>query len=279
VAVDAGRNVLLTGSFEDSVSFGGSQLTSAGARDGVVARYTPAGAHFFSVRFGGQLTDEGRDVVASIGAEVVAAGYTTDSTGHAHLRLAKYSGGGTQQWSRTTGGTGTSQGLALVVDANRDVIVSGIFSDDADFGNVVLNAAGFDVFLAEYTADGDPRWARGFGNTGGTMGTVWPFDLALDPNDDIVMTGSFQFNTDFDGGPLSSAGDNDVFLARYANFGGTHLSSVRFGGRGNDQGLAVAVGPDHQVYVGGAFSGTADFLNGSLASAGFQDAFLLRWKP
>jgi len=53
VAVDASGNVFVTGHFQGTVNFGGSNLVSQGGTDIFVAKYDVAGAHLWSQRFGG----------------------------------------------------------------------------------------------------------------------------------------------------------------------------------------------------------------------------------
>jgi len=58
-AVDSGNNVIAAGIFSDTVNFGGDQLTSAGAADIFLVKYSPTGSHLWSRRFGSTGSDAG----------------------------------------------------------------------------------------------------------------------------------------------------------------------------------------------------------------------------
>ncbi|MBI4704729.1 MAG: SBBP repeat-containing protein, partial [Deltaproteobacteria bacterium] len=83
---------------------------------------------------------------------------------------------------------------------------------------------------------------------------------------------------DFGGGPLVSAGSNDIYVLKL-NPSGQHLSSKRFGSSGQDYGQAVALDANGNALVTGYFSGTVDFGGAPLTSAGSTDIFVLKLAP
>lgn len=99
----------------------------------------------------------------------------------------------------------------------------------------------------------------------------------------VYVTGVFQGTVDFDTGPstynLTSAGDKDVFVAKYSATG-TLVWAISLGGTGTDTGNGIAVSSSGNVYVVGGFSNTATFGSGSatvsLTSAGSTDAFVAK---
>ncbi len=72
VAADASGNCVISGFFNNSASFGGSTLTSAGSSDVFVAKFAPFGLPTWSARYGGVGTD-------------YAWGVALGPTGSAHL--------------------------------------------------------------------------------------------------------------------------------------------------------------------------------------------------
>ncbi|HAF67779.1 MAG TPA: hypothetical protein DCL16_01555, partial [Acidimicrobiaceae bacterium] len=52
VAVDGSGNVYTTGNFQDTVNFGGGNVTSAGSYDAFVTKLNAAGAHQWTTTFG-----------------------------------------------------------------------------------------------------------------------------------------------------------------------------------------------------------------------------------
>src|SRR6185369_14395845 len=113
-------------------------------------------------------------------------------------------------------------------------------------------------------------WSKRFGGTADDYG----YGLAVDPSGNVALTGSFRNTADFGGGPLTSAGGTDVFLASFTP-SGAHRWSRRAGGSGDDAGQAVAVAGD--LLVTGPFQGTIDFGAGPLVAAGGGDLFVARY--
>src|SRR5205823_656608 len=93
----------------------------------------------------------------------------------------------------------------------------------------------------------------------------------------IVITGVFTQTVDFGGGPLTSAGAYDIFLAKYSA-SGTHLWSKRFGGATDDVGQGVAVDSAGNAFVTGMFTNQIDFGGGLLISQYFEtDQFVAKF--
>ena len=74
--------------------------------------------------------------------------------------------------------------------------------------------------------------------------------------------------------PLTSAGERDAFVAKYAGANGGHLWSKRLGNTSVDEGAGIAVNAAGDVAVTGSFVGSVDFGGGPLTppSAG-SDVF------
>ena len=72
------------------------------------------------------------------------------------------------------------------------------------------------------------RWSERHGDAADQNGA----SLAADPAGNVYVAGYFQGEIDLGGGPLTSAGSTDVFLAKFSA-DGTHMWSKRFGMRPN----------------------------------------------
>jgi len=181
-------------------------------------------------------------------------------------------------WSRRLGGTDYDLGYAVAVDAAGDAIVAGSFRGTADFGGGPLSSAGSDdVFLAKYAPGGAHLWSRSFGGSGSDVAKA----IAVDAGGNVAITGRFSATVDFGGGPLTSAGGDDIFVALY-DPAGNPLWSRRFGGPAGDQGQGVAFDRSGNVLLTGYFNGSADFGGGALNAyfgAGDIDSFLVKLSP
>jgi hypothetical protein len=86
----------------------------------------------------------------------------------------------------------------------------------------------------------------------------------------------FRDSVDFGGGALTSAGDTDIFVARFSA-SGNHLLSKRFGDADTQWGNSVAVDASGNTIMAGAFAGGMDFGGGVRTSAGGYDLFFAKF--
>jgi hypothetical protein len=92
--------------------------------------------------------------------------------------------------------------------------------------------------------------------------------VAFDSSGNVVVTGHFSYTADFGGGSLSSAGGDDIFVAKYAS-DGTHQWSKRFGDAVDQDAMAVAVDSSGNIVITGFYKGTLDFGSGPLINTYF----------
>jgi len=286
-AVDTSGNVVIVGDMQGSVNFGGTTLTSVGDYDVLVVRYSSAGAHLWSRRFGSTGSDRGFGVGVDSSGNVYVTGNFAGtvnfggsalvSAGNADIFLAKYSSAGAHIWSKRIGGTGADVGNAISVKSDGTFAITGyfgVFGGPVDFGGGPLTSAGgSDVFVAEYASSGAHVWSRAIGGIGNDVG----FSVAIDGTSGAVaITGYFTGNVPFACNGITSAGDADGFVLQYSPTGS--LAWIRrFGGTSDDRGTAIAIAPGGSVVLTGYFNNTADFGGGTHISVGGADIFLAKY--
>lgn len=155
----------------------------------------------------------------------------------------------------------------IVVDSSGNVLISGSYIGDIDFDPspsqfILSNPLVGDwwltkqkTFLAKYDPNGNLIWAVDFG---GMRSEV--MSLAVNSNDDIFITGTFDQNIDIDPSSasyiLNATAIKNILLVKYD--GSANLQwGFALGNTGTNWGVAVAAGANH-VYLTGAFSGTCD---------------------
>jgi PKD repeat protein len=286
IGVDPAGNVIVAGTFQGTVDFGGGVLTAAGGstdQDVFVAKYSPTGAHLWSRRFGNAATydyasglavDGTGDVVltGSFYGSIGFGGASLSSAGGWDGYLAKLRGtDGTQLWSKTLGGGGDDAGYAVARDASGNVVAIGSFKGSANFGGGLrTSAGGQDLFIVSFTPAGAYRWSQTKGGTGDDAG----YGVAIDPAGSAIVTGWFQGTVNFGGAALTAVGAGDMFVARYdANANGAHQSSARFGGLNYQYGAAVAATPNAAI-IAGYFQNTVNLGSGTFTAAGLYDGFV-----
>jgi hypothetical protein len=282
VAVDGSGNIFVTGSFSGTVDFGGGSVISAGGTDIFLATYNANGSHLWSLHFGAANDDFATSVAVDVsgnafitgkfGGAVNFGGGARTSAGGYDIFLAKYDAAGSHQWSNTFGGTSDDGGNSVAVDASGNALIAGEFGGAVNFGGGArTSAGGYDIFLAKYDAAGSHQWSNTFGGTSDDGGN----SVAVDASGNAFITGKFAGAVNFGGGARSSAGLQDIFLAKY-NAAGSHLWSKTYGGASDDVGNSTAVDGSGNALVTGYFKGTADFGSVALLSAGLDDVFLTR---
>jgi len=155
-------------------------------------------------------------------------------------------------------------GYGVTVDAEGNSYITGRFSATADFdpgsGTHELTAQGTsntksDIYLAKYNSDGEYQWAIGFGSEQ----TDYGYGVALDGNGGVYVTGYFKESVDFGGTTLTSAGNYDVFFAKYNTSDGSLVWAKNIGGDKAENAYCLEVVAGN-VYIVGRFQGTnSDF--------------------
>ena len=206
-AADASGNLLVTGSFGGSLTFGDTTLTSTGATNLFVAKLDQSGAPLWSERFGSGQSASAGLAVDSAGNVVVIGSFqgsidfggtvlAIDGGATNGLFVAKLDPSGTPLWSQ---GFGNAGGSGVAVDLAGNVLVTGVFTESADFGCGALMAADAeDGFVAKLDSDGSCWWSK-------PLGTAGPNSIAVDAAGDAFITGTFVGTVDFGGGAFTSA--------------------------------------------------------------------------
>lgn len=230
IAVDGAGNVVVTGLFQGTASFGALSQTSAGNYDAFVAKLNGSGAWQWAIRAGGSSSDGGKAVTTDVAGNLYVTGYfgasvafgatTLINTGaSSDVFVGKVSPAGVWQWAKSAGGAGTDTPADIALDGANNVFLTGTFTSAATFGAVSLpNAGAQDVFVTKLNSSGTWQWATGTGGTSPDGTTA----LAVDAMGDVYVTGYFNSPTiAFGGTTLTNVGSTDAFTASLTSAGGT----------------------------------------------------------
>ena len=129
-------------------------------------------------------------------------------------------------WAKQAGGVDLDLGSNIAVDADGNCYVVGVFEGLATFGSgdneTRLTSTGLSsIFIAKYSAEASLLWAK---NTGvGNAAEAWS-EIAVDGSGAIYLTSSFFDTMTLGAGEanettISSAGSEDIFIAKYTTDG------------------------------------------------------------
>lgn len=282
VAADADRNVVLIGSFEGSVDFGGGARTSAGLKDVFVAKYRPDGGHLWSKRFGSAENQLGNGVAVDPDGGVLLTGSFDGaidfggglmlSSGQNDVFIAKLSPAGDLLWQKRLGDGLKQDGKAVAAGADGDVLACGSFLGAMDFGaGAVISAGDYDAYVVSFDRDGKLRWSARLGDAA----AQYCEGLAAAADGSVTITGSFKGTVTFGGQTLTSVSDLDSYVATLDK-DGSPLWAVALAGPGAQQARSVAIGPDGGPVVAGYMSGVMNAGGATLSNAGAADAFVVK---
>jgi YVTN family beta-propeller protein len=274
IATNALGHAFITGTFEGVVNLGGASLVSAGPRDMYVAAYNAFGAHMWSRQFGDIREETGQDIAVNALGEVVVTGFRQDG-GDNDILVVKYNAVGLEMWNRVFGDAPANQfGYGVALDGLDNVLLTGYFESTVFFGGSLLTSSGgYDIFVAKLDPFGTHMWSQRFGDY---LGDQFGASIAADGANNVLLSGFFNDTVDFGGALLTSAGEEDICIARF-NASGSHLWSERFGGPGPQYGYSVATDASDNALLTGGFEGTVNFGGSLLTSGGGRDVFVAKF--
>ncbi|HKR06632.1 MAG TPA: gliding motility-associated C-terminal domain-containing protein [Bacteroidia bacterium] len=179
-----------------------------------------------------------------------------------------------QYWMQRGGGLTIDEGMDIASDGANNIYTTGYFTTSATFDGSIINSAGLDdIFIAKTNTAGNLQWLK----RAGGLNIDKALSIDADNSGNILITGFFYTTADFDGQIITSAGQQDIFIAKY-NSSGTLQWVKRAGGTGSDAGNGVTFDNSGNVIVTGEFSGSCSFGSTTLTSqAGSIDVFTAKY--
>lgn len=301
-------NIYITGALSSSTDFNPgedvNQLTVQGSPNIFVAKYTSSGSFLWGFTIGKHgYPSEGIGIALDAENNIYITGYfshknvdfdpssnTFELSAHSNGRdifVAKYDTDGNFLSAFNLGGDSIERGVALAVDEQFNIYVTGEFGNNADFDpgpgtSILINDSSYNLFVAKYDSLGAYQWAFGVG--AGTHQHQHCRGLVLDSDSNVYVTGGLQGTTaDFDPGPdvvIPETNGGGIFLAKYTSEGALDWVHA-FSSKGSNRGQGVAIDNQDNVYISGNFRKSIDFDPGigvnTLTSNGSNDIFVAKY--
>ncbi len=247
--------------------------------------YNGDSCEFWTKDFGTSVYEIANDTAMDSQGNVYLTGYfkstisfgntTLPCNGSSDAYLTKLGPDGIPLWAKRLGGANNDVGMGIAVDTEDNVIFTGYFEGNIIMnGEVVTSRGNSDIFVFKYNADGEYIWGKTFGSADSSAGGN---GIALDSQNDLLLTGYFGGTIDFGGDETRvSNGDKDIFLLKLTADGETSWAWSA-GGASEDSSNAVAVDAQDNIAITGYFSDTATFGDENLTSAGGTDIFISKF--
>jgi Beta-propeller repeat len=202
------------------------------------------------------------------------------------VTLESHSQAPTLEWAKGVGGTSSTFGASIGIDALKNVYTTGQFNGTTDFnpgtGTFSLpSAGGSDIFISKLDANGNFVWANRIGSAGADYG----YAIAVDGSGNQYITGAFNGTVDFNPGAgtanLTSGGVADIFILKL-DAAGIFQWAQKIGSTGADEGNSITIDPSGDILLTGLFTGTVDFDPSAvgttnLVSLGNNDIFITKF--
>lgn len=271
VSIAADGRVLVSGYFTGTIDFGGAApLVSADLEDAFVLALGPDGTHVFDRALGGMGNQRAHAVAAGQnGSAWVGGGFDTEimlgaspdpSANARDAFVLEIDAAAATVSSRTFGGSGNDEVLALATNAAGEVAVTGYYDETVDFGaGPIVDAGSNEVFLAKLAPGGAVVFGRGYASPNEQMAKGVGFDSA----GNILLAGlMYGPMTDFGDGPHMVAGmESDMFVMKVDPMGQI-LWSRGFGDDKEQECTGLGVDGTGAAICVGRGLGTIDFGDG-----------------
>ena len=299
IVIDEEQNIYVTGQFIGTVDFDGTEgvleiNSTLDKYDGFLAKYNTDGEISWVFRMGGFYEDIANEVAVDKEGNIIVTGTfqgTADFDGtfltaaggtmigwpeEGDAYIAKYNSDADLIWVKGIRGDAEFNGgysnsvISLALDQDDNIYVTGLIYGEGDFdvndGEYVIETFdSYDSYFAKYSSDGNLIWAHVIAPK------VFGFnlDMVIDANNDIYLTGDFNYSTgipyeaDFDVSDdnifeLQAVGEKDVYIAKYDSSSAL-LWAYSIGGSGWEFSTAISLDNNYDLCVGGWFYSTDDF--------------------
>lgn len=302
IEIDNSGNPIIIGwtnSTNNISTLGAFQDTYRGQDDILLAKFDTNGLLQWSTYYGDIGFDTGLQVESDVVGNIIISGWTSSPTNiatpgviqtiyggsTADVFLAVFNISGNRIWATYFGGSGNDYSDALFVTASGDIYLSGstdspnnIATPSAYQPNVV---AGYDTFLARFSASGSISWSTYFGGNNndtayrlrvGTDGGIYIVGHTFS-TDVMATSGAFQIN---------KSGGQDVFLSKFET-NGSLVWSTYYGGIANDFGYGLVLNANDDIFINGNTEGSTNLSTMGVVQenfgGGLQDGFIAKFAP
>ncbi len=281
ISTDISGNVIITGSYQNSITLASQTITSNGGDDIFVAKWDGNGNPQWIKGFGGNTTsiDEGNGIATSTNGDIYVIGNfqgTVDfdpnssvvnitSNGAYDFFVQKLNSSGNLIWVKSIGGSGSDKGNGITIDSNNDIIFTGYNNGIVDFNPGIgvnnLSPSTINAFICKWDGNANFIWAKSIISTSNPQG----FYITSDSQNNYYITGITQGTADFDPSNsetfnLTASGGSNTFILKLTTLGDFTWAGILTGEANNYTNESASVHVNqNSIYISGNFRGQVDF--------------------
>ena len=211
LALDSNDNPYITGSYSNTVNFGGGNITAANTNDLFILKLNSSGTYQDIYTSNIDTTTKGKGLFVDSSGNIYATGtfQNTVNFGGGNITssgmdiyLLKLNSSFAFQWVKRfasgNGASGQALGLAVTVDDDGNVYSGGQIGGSYNLGGQsVVSGSNNDVYIVKHDSSGTFQWSKTFGGSVGGDGTDKAQDIVIDSNDFIITVGQAKGSADF----------------------------------------------------------------------------------
>lgn len=266
ITIDNNGNVIVTGEFAGTASFGATSLTSMNGTTDVFTTKLDANGNFLWAKKGSaHLTDRGIDVVCDNSGNIYITGQFSDTITfdvvHQNnmlnaIFLVKYDPSGNEVWFRRIGAGAMNVSNSIASDGTAIYLIGDFQGTITFFGtsNVNMSATYANgIFLAKYDGSGNLGWnisessdspltGKSVSVNGTNLTIGGHFKCTFSSYRDRYMPANF-----------NSSGYWDVFMGKYNAGTGAWVISRQIGGKDNQTCNGIATDANGNPHIAGSY--------------------------
>jgi hypothetical protein len=280
------NEIVVLGTFSNTVNFDGNVLTSSGGSDIFLAKLNTNGIIIWIQKAGGIGTDVGTALSIDSKQNLIITGYynrtaffgnysITTNGNFSDIFIAKYDSSGNIKWLKTAGGVNFDLSFDSAISTNGNVYLIGYFSNSTTFDSFSKTSPGGDnLFVAKFDTLQKMFISLNTVNSGGSGQYVFGQSISIDKQGSIIVSGIFKGTAYFEN-QIISARSTDLFILKFNNF--DLFSWVRsIGISENESNSQMVTDSKNNILLTGGFNRflSVDFTNKK--SKGLSDGFIIK---
>lgn len=170
------------------------------------------------------------------------------------------------------GGTSQDISYGACKGNGTDFFTSGYFTGTVTMGSTTLVSSGAeDIYIAKHDSSGHVLWAKKAGGSGSDMG------FSISYNDGYAyITGAFNGTATFGSTTITSSGQADGFIAKYASNGNLIWAKKAGGSSALDRTDEIVFEGGNTMYLCASYFAGVTYGGVTLSNTGGSDAYILK---